>query len=262
MLRAIIKNKKIELDTKKKKHPLKEIQKECFEFLNKNNPKDYHRSFKSAIVDGKSVGLIAEIKLASPSTGKLTEISCTDVAKKYNKSKADVISVLTDEKYFNGHLSYLRKVREICHQPIFRKDFIVDSYQIYETALHGADAFLLIASVLTLDEMKQLIQLGKEVGLECLVETHDENDVEKAIQTSAEIIGINNRDLKTMKTDLGTTERLMKSISGDRIVISESGINNRDDVERMIGLGVKGVLVGTSIIKSENMIDKINSLKE
>ncbi|MCX6761305.1 MAG: indole-3-glycerol phosphate synthase TrpC [Candidatus Moranbacteria bacterium] len=262
LLKKIIATKKREIEKSKKKKSLVQIQKECREyFKNKKNKNDF-RSLKQAIINGKPLGLIAEIKLASPSAGQLTNLGYIDIARQYAKSKADVVSVLTDSTYFNGQIAYLEKVRKICPQPIFRKDFIIDSYQIYETVLAQADAYLLIASVLTAKEVKNLIQLGKKLGLECLVEIHNEADLKKALEANAEIIGINNRDLKTMKINLDTTEKLAKLIPKEKIIISESGINMHGDVEKLLKRGINGILVGTAIIKSKNMANKINELKK
>ncbi|PIR13353.1 indole-3-glycerol phosphate synthase [Candidatus Falkowbacteria bacterium CG11_big_fil_rev_8_21_14_0_20_39_10] len=261
ILKKIIASKKQEVETSKQKKNLKQMQKECCAYLENKKINGYPKSFKHALLNGKPLGLIAEIKLASPSTGQLTSMKYDDIARQYADSRADVISILTDEKYFHGHISYLEKVKQICQQPIFRKDFIVDFYQIYETALAAADAYLLIASILTVDEIKNFIQLGKELDLECLVETHDEEDLKKALKANAEIIGINNRNLKTMKIDLGTTKKLASIIPKGKIIISESGINTHDEVKKLITFGIKGILVGTSIIKSKNIIEKINELK-
>lgn len=260
ILEKIVANKKREVMAKKRKKSIKKIKRECSEYLSKN--KNNHRSLRQAILSGNPLGLIAEIKLASPTAGQLTELSCVDIARIYANSKADVISVLTDRTYFNGRPSYLKKVRKICHQPIFRKDFIIDQYQIYETALAGGDAFLLIATVLTIKEMENFMKLGNALGLEYLVEVHDEDDLKKAIMVGAEIIGINNRNLKTMKIDLSTTEKLAEKIPSGKIIISESGFNTQNDVRKILKSGANGILVGASIIKSKNMIKKINEFKQ
>lgn len=258
LLDKIINNKKQELLIQKRNKPLIQIRKKCDLFLkNKKNT----RSLIDAIANANPIGLIAEIKLASPSAGKLTKMNHTDIAGLYAASKADAISVLTDKIYFNGNISYLKAVKKICPQPIFRKDFIIDDYQIYETALAGGDAFLLIASVLSLKEIKKFIALGKKLRLECLVETRNKEDIEKAVEANAEIIGINNRDLKSMNIDFNTTEKLINFIPKNKIVISESGIHDYRHSKKLIKLGVNGILAGTSIIKSKNLINKIAELK-
>lgn len=205
--------------------------------------------------------LVAEIKPKSPSAGELIPQDPLKVVELYAKSEADVISVLTDEKYFGGSIGLLKSVRELVPKTVLRKEFIIDEYQIYDTALSGADAFLLIASILTREELVSFIELGSSLGLDSLVEVHDEDDVEKALAARANVIGINNRDLKTLKIDLATTERLAKLIPSDIPVVSESGIKTADDVRRVRAASSRGILVGTSILRSENPIEKIAELK-
>lgn len=205
--------------------------------------------------------LIAEVKPKSPSAGELTR-SPLDVAERYAKSEADVISVLTDEKYFGGSLELLKTVRSIVPQTVLRKEFIIDPYQVYEAALAGADCFLLIAAILPRESLASLVQLGASLGLDALVEVHDEADVEKALAARANVIGINNRDLGTLYIDLATTERLIKLIPNDIPVVSESGIETADDVRRVRAAGARGILVGTSILRSDNPIEKIAEFKQ
>jgi len=204
--------------------------------------------------------LIAEVKPRSPSAGELTR-SPLDVAELYAKSEADVISVLTDEKYFGGSLELLKTVRGIVPQTVLRKEFIIDPYQVYEAALAGADCFLLIAAILPRETLASLMQLGSSLGLDALVEVHDEADVEKALAARASVIGINNRDLGTLHIDLATTERLAKLIPNEIPVVSESGIETPDDVRRVRAAGARGILVGTSILRSESPIEKIAEFK-
>ena len=184
------------------------------------------------------------------------------IADLYAKSSADVVSVLTDKKYFGGEIGLLRQVRSRVPQTILRKDFIIDEYQVYETLLAGADAFLLIANILKVDELIRLIALGKKLGLEALVEVHDKIDVEKVLAAGAEVIGINNRDLQTLQVDLAVTERLAPLISKKIPVISESGIESADHVRRVRKAGVRGILVGTSILQSDDPVEKIHELKQ
>lgn len=249
--------KKRETAALKKLKSLQRTKQECSLCLGKREI----RSLKQAIKQAHPLAIIAEIKLKSPSKGVLTSKSCKDIVRLYARSQADAISVLTDKTYFNGDIMYLKQTRALAHQPIFRKDFIIDSYQIYETFLAGGDAFLLIASLLSTSELRQFIALGKKMGLESIVEVHNKRELEKALQADAEIIGINNRNLKTFKIDISTTEELMGYVPKGKIVISESGINSSEDVQRVARAGVKGILVGTSIIKSENPIKKITELK-
>jgi indole-3-glycerol phosphate synthase len=206
--------------------------------------------------------LIAEIKPKSPSAGELIAQSPLDVADIYAKSEVDVISVLTDAKYFGGDLELLKNVRARVPQTILRKDFIVDEYQVYETAAAGADAFLLIAAALDAGALGSLAALGKELGLGTLVEVHDEEELERALSCSADITGINNRNLKTLAVDLGVTELLAKKIPAGTPFISESGIFSAADVERVSKAGARGILVGTSILQSSDPLAKIAELKQ
>lgn len=258
-LETIIANKKCEIILLKQRLSLDDLKSQCQQSQVRRIRES--RSLRQALLAGKPFGLIAEIKLASPSRGKLTDLSCGEIARQYARSQADVISVLTDKTYFDGDISYLHAVRSIATQPVFRKDFIIDEYQIYETALAGADAFLLMASLLTTEQLLQFISLGKYLGLECLVETRNKEEIGKALAVDAPIIGINNRHLGDMSIDISTTEELMPLIPQDKIVISESGIITSDDVRRVLVAGVKGILVGTSLIESNNLISKIFELK-
>jgi len=214
-----------------------------------------------ALFDKEPV-LIAEIKPKSPSAGELISRSPLEVAALYAKSEADAISVLTDEKYFGGSLGLLKSVRAAVPQAVFRKEFIVDPYQIYETAAAGADAFLLIAAILPREVLASFIQLGNSLGLDSLVEVHDHEDVEKALAARASIIGINNRDLRTLKIDLATTEELIKEIPSDIPVVSESGIETPDDVRRVRAAGARGILCGTSILRSKNPVHTVAVFKK
>lgn len=219
------------------------------------------RDFKVALSKNERIALIAEIKLASPSHGSLTNRTHRDLAEVYRDSNADAISVLTEQDYFMGHINYISEVRQIAGQPILRKDFIFDEYQVYETVLAQADAFLLIASILSEEELKSLMNLGKQFGLMALVEVHNEEELKKSLNAGAEIIGINNRNLSTMKIDISTTERLASLVPPEVILVSESGISLPEDVRRVREVGARAVLIGSSIVKALNPIEKINELK-
>ncbi|MDP4000655.1 MAG: indole-3-glycerol phosphate synthase TrpC [bacterium] len=257
MLKDFISSKQDELLYLKKLKSLKQIQDEAFELQKKYKP----RNFTAVFADRNSIKLIAEIKLASPSHGLLTHLSYIDLAKIYAESVADAVSVLTEKKYFNGDLKFLREVKNIIPQPILRKDFIIDEYQVYETFLAGADAFLLIAAILTKKQLSNFISLGKKFKLAVLVEIHNKEDLAKTLSCGGEMIGINNRDLKTMKIDLTTSERLVTLIPSGKIVVSESGINTAEDVQYVKNLGINGILVGSSIVKAADSLKKIIELK-
>ena len=217
------------------------------------------RSFAKALRQ-KPVGLIAEIKLKSPSAGKLTEGGFEEIAKLYAKSKASAISVLTEKQYFGGSLDYLAKVRNICKQPILRKDFIIDEYQVYESVLDGADALLLIVAALSPKRLKELLLLTEAVGLDALVEVHSGSELTKAVKAGASIIGINNRNLKTLKIDVRTTEAVMRFAPKGKTYVSESGISTKEDVLRVKKCGVHAILVGSSIVAAPDRKAKIREL--
>ncbi len=205
--------------------------------------------------------IIAEIKKASPSRGLIKEdFDPEDIASQYQTCGAAAISVLTESKYFGGALDHIHLVREISSIPILRKDFIFDIYQLYESRAWGADSFLLIASILDVAQMVDLFFTGTELGMHSLIEVHDEDDLEKALAVPCRLLGINNRDLKTFKTDTGTTLELINYVPDDRVVISESGIKTLEDIEKLSAAGVRGFLIGELFMDQERPGDKIKEL--
>ncbi len=207
------------------------------------------------------VSLIAEVKKASPSRGVFVkDFDPVKLAAAYEKAGASAVSVLTDARFFNGSLEDLKKVRENVRLPILRKDFIIDPYQIYETASAGADALLLITGILEKEKLRDFIRLAGELNLDALVEVHTREELEKALGCGAEIIGINNRDLKTFQVDIATTLELAKLVPEDCVLVSESGISSEEDVKRLAQAGVDAVLVGEALVISPNIEDKVNEL--
>jgi indole-3-glycerol phosphate synthase len=207
------------------------------------------------------VALIAEIKKASPSAG----IICKDfdpvrIAKEYEVAGAICLSVLTDEKFFQGSLDYLRQIRAAVKLPLLRKDFIIDERQILEAIEWGADAILLIVSILSDDQLKKFHSLAMDAGLAALVEVHDAQEMERALIIGAELIGVNNRDLKTFKVDLATTENLATKLGKGKILVAESGIHTRADVERLKKCGASAILVGESLLRGGDIKTKIREL--
>ncbi|MBI9075309.1 MAG: indole-3-glycerol phosphate synthase TrpC [Desulfatibacillum sp.] len=195
--------------------------------------------------------IIAEIKRASPSKGIIKEgLDPAIQAMAYEKGGAAAMSVLTDEKYFKGSPEDLKAARAACGLPVLRKDFIVSRYQIYEAAVMGADAILLIARALTVDFMRQSLELCKELGLDALVEVHSEDELDQAGEAGARLVGVNNRDLKTFVTDLETTIRLRKRMTADQIAVGESGIRDRADIQRLLDAGVFNFLIGETLVRS------------
>lgn len=215
-----------------------------------------------ALKKDDNLAVIAEIKPASPSKGIIMEdVDPVSIGKKYFEGGADMISVLTEEHYFNGSKDNLIKVRQRIPLPILRKDFIVDLRQIYQSRMIGADAILLITSILSDEELMTFQIVSRILGMASIVEVHDEEELERALKTDAEIIGINNRNLKTFKVDLGTTEKLITKIPKSKVVISESGISTAEDIKYLKKLGVNAVLIGESLMKAEKPEEKIRQLK-
>jgi indole-3-glycerol phosphate synthase len=227
----------------------------------------HNRDFLAALRRTKtgSVGLIAEVKKASPSAGVICpDFDAVRIATAYEAAGANCLSVLTDEKFFQGSLNYLKQIREAVKLPLLRKDFIIDERQILEAIEWGADAILLIVAILPEADLKHFQSLAKAAGLAVLVEVHDEAELERALALGAELIGVNNRDLKTFKVDLGTTERLAKrALSSSQVpplLVAESGIHTRGDVERLARCGARGILVGESLMRGADIGSKVREL--
>jgi indole-3-glycerol phosphate synthase len=218
------------------------------------------RDFRKAM-DAGECAIIAEIKRRSPSRGLLREdFDPIRIAAEYEQNGAAAISVLTDETFFGGSNAILSAVRTAVTLPVLRKEFIIDPYQIHETRAIGADALLLIAAILTEVQLREYRELAASLGLAALVEVHDGTELEKALEAGAEIIGINNRDLKTFHTDLQTTLALTPLIPADRIAVSESGIRNRQDIETLTNAGIRAFLIGEALIAAPEVGPKLKEL--
>jgi indole-3-glycerol phosphate synthase len=218
------------------------------------------RPFRKALMKNP-IGLIAEVKLKSPSKVVVTKKSPLVLARAYSKSEADAISVLTDKKNFGGSLDNLALVRKICRQPVLRKDFIIDEYQVYESRAAGADAILLIVAMLSSAKLKLLLALARRLGLESLVEVHSKGELKRALKAEAQIIGINNRNLKTLKVDIRTTIALAPLVPEKIVLVSESGIETAGDARAVKRAGADAILVGSSIASSKSPRAKIRELK-
>lgn len=219
------------------------------------------RDFRCALSTPNRVNLIAEVKKKSPSKGIIRkDFKPVEIARTYTTGGASAISVLTDGKFFAGDLAYLTAIRQSVNLPLLRKDFTIDAYHIYQARLAGADAILLIVSILRLEQLREFMELARSLDLASLVEVHTDEELELALRAGAEIIGINNRNLKTFHTDIATTFRLIKSIPKDKIVVSESGIYTREDVEKLEEAGVNAILVGESLMRSPDIERKIREL--
>lgn len=211
-------------------------------------PRDYLAALRGNPANG-DVRLVAEIKRASPSKGVIrADLDVAETARRFEAGGADVISVLTDERFFQGTLDDLRAVVAVSTLPALRKDFLIDPYQIYEARAAGASSALLIVGILDDAQLADCIALQRALGMEPQVEVHDETETERALKAGARIIGINNRDLRTFTVDLGTTERLRPRIPAEYVVISESGIHSAADVERLRASGVQAIHVGESLM--------------
>ena len=219
------------------------------------------RDFMESISRHSPMALIAEIKRASPSVGVIKEdIDLCWIASAYEAGGACAISVLTEVQFFKGNLSHLGQVKERTSLPVLQKDFILDPFQIYEGRASGADAILLIASLLDREELKDFVGLVQNLQMVPLVEVHNESDLEKTSNLNLSLIGINNRDLRTFEVDLKTTLRLKREIHSQAKVISESGIKSSDDVRLLREAGVDGILVGEILMRSSNPASKIREL--
>ncbi|MEJ6950522.1 indole-3-glycerol phosphate synthase TrpC [Natronospora cellulosivora (SeqCode)] len=235
-----------------KKEEVKDLKKEGISFANQ--------------LKKSKISLIAEIKKASPSKGLI----CKDFnperqLSEYIEGGASAISILTDESFFQGHIEILQNLRAKTKLPILRKDFIIDSIQVYESFFSGADVILLIASILEENDLKSLINLCNSLGLEALVEVHNIEDLNKAINAKAKILGINNRNLHNFTVDLNNTAKILEELDSlnlreEYLIIAESGIKNRKDIEKLENWGVNGVLIGESLMKAENPREKIKDL--
>lgn len=223
--------------------------------LNRND----FRGFKSALdrTDGK-LAVIAEIKKASPSAGTIVQTFAPGaIARAYENGGASAISVLTDTEFFQGELGHLVEARTAVALPVLRKDFVIDEIQIAEACAAGADAVLLIVAALEKSQLSRLAQAAAKYRLDALVEVHTIEEMERALELGAEIIGINNRDLTTLQIDLGVTERLSEQVPNDVVLVSESGMRSAADIARVRACGVNAVLVGEALMRGELSVDMI-----
>lgn len=253
MLDRIITHKKEEIEQRKKALPLTHLKERIAQ---QKAPLDLASALK-----GDHIGLIAEVKRASPSRAILhPNLNPVELAQTYVEGGANAISVLTEANYFRGSIDDLAAIRQEVALPVLRKDFILDPYQIYESRAYGADALLLIAAILSQEQLEEFLSLSHSLGLRCLVEVHNENEVETALLSGAEIIGINNRDLNAFAVDINTTRRLRPLIPQQRIVVAESGIRSRSDVEKLKEWGANAMLVGEALVTADDVLAKMREL--
>lgn len=219
------------------------------------------RAFAKAISSDGRISLIAEIKKASPSKGVIRDdFDPVKIAREYQSAGSAALSILTDEHFFKGHASFIGKVKDAARLPILRKDFIIDEYQVYHSALIEADCILLIADMLTKKQISDFLLAARLVNLEVLIESNTIEALDRSIESGARIIGINNRNLNTFETDIKTTERLIKKIPKDRIIVSESGIKANSDIKYLNSLGVNAVLIGEVFMQASDIGVKVKEV--
>ena len=248
ILSRIVRDKMIEVQVAKERRPEKQLIEQAMSMSNRRPFAD-----KLAVPGPHGVNIIAEIKRASPSKGIIRAgLDPAQYARKYTAGGAAALSVLTDEKYFKGNADDLAQARRSTLIPVLRKDFIVSAYQIYESCVIGADAVLLIVRILSEQQLRDYLALCGEVGIDALVEVHSEKEFDIAALAGACLIGVNNRDLDTFKTDIMTCIRLAGRFEPQHIGVAESGIRNRADIEKITAAGIHNFLIGESLVRADN----------
>ncbi len=258
ILKKIVASKREEVEAAKNSSSLDELKSRIAGL--EDTPRGFERHLREAYSSGWTA-IIAEVKKGSPSKGVIREdFNPIRIAEIYQNNGATCLSILTDEKFFMGHPSFLSLVREQVSLPILRKDFIIDPYQISESRASGADAILLIASILEKQQIVDLAGLARDTHLDVLLEVHDEEEMEFACTTDISMIGVNNRNLRSFVTDIGTTEKLSGLLPSGRLLVAESGINCRADIERLQASGAGAFLVGESLMREDDIGAKLQEL--
>ena len=265
ILDQIIESKRREVAERKERVPVESLR-ETIATLGR--PRNFFHAVTGKPAGKKPLNLIAEVKKASPNAGVIREdFDAVAIARDYEQAGAEALSVLTDEPFFQGRLEYIHAVRDAVRLPVLRKDFIIDPYQVYESRASGADAILLIAECLETSQLIDLQILATELNLTTLIEVHDMDNLMRVRDRvigfphrSYSLVGINNRDLRTFKTDLGNTLRMAELIEDRSVLVSESGIHTRDDVRKLAKAGVRAVLVGESLMRSGDVKAKVKEL--
>ncbi|MEE9614445.1 MAG: indole-3-glycerol phosphate synthase TrpC [Thermodesulfobacteriota bacterium] len=257
ILDEILRDKRAELSSLISGHGVESLPEELKQKVESPQPvRDFYAAMK-----GEGVRVIAEVKKASPSKGVIREeFDPVAIARAYEQSGAAAISVLTEGKYFMGSIADLIRVKEAVKVPVLRKDFIFDDYQVMESKAIGADCILLIAAILEEDRLKELLTLTHLMGMSAIVEVHAEDELYRAVGSGARLIGINNRDLQSFKTDIETTKRLARFVPKDRVVISESGINSAEDIRVLTEAGAGAFLVGEALLREQDVGGKLREL--
>lgn len=225
--------------------------------LPQTNPNDVYEKFRRP-----GMQVIGEIKKASPSKGEIVDtLDYMGIAKQYHDADVTAISVLTEPKYFKGHISYLKEINQTVDAVTLRKDFIINPYMIYQAKAAGAKIILLIVAILSKDQLKEYFDLAHKLGLAVLVEAHDEDEVATALSIGAQMIGVNNRNLKDFSVSFANSINLRKKVPEDVIFIAESGVKSIEDTEKLKEIGVNGVLIGETLMKSANPIEFIKKVQ-
>ncbi|MBI4368309.1 MAG: indole-3-glycerol phosphate synthase TrpC [Candidatus Omnitrophica bacterium] len=255
ILNEIVEHKRKEIEELKRLMPFTKIKEKAEQNVFRR------RSLQNALTKGKGIHLICELKKASPSEGILRqEFEPQVIVQEFEAAGASAISVLTERHYFQGNPKTLKQIRPLTSVPLLRKDFIFDPYQVYETALLKADAFLIIAMLVSDQELKTLLQIATQLQLETLVEVHSKAELDRAIHAGSQLIGINNRNLKTLEIDRSISENLIKFVPKTATVVIESGIETQAEITRYHALGAHCFLIGTALMKSKNIQQKITEL--
>ena len=258
ILKKIIAHKKEEVAAAKSSIAISELKGRIADL--EDVPRGFELQLRQAVAS-EWTAIIAEVKKGSPSKGIIRAgFDPLEIAEIYQNNGATCLSVLTDEKFFLGHLRFLALIRETVSLPLLRKDFICDPYQIFEARAAGADAILLIAAMLDLNQLCEFHAVARELRLDVLLEIHDEQEMEKALRTDCTLIGVNNRNLRTFETDLDTTRRLARLMPIERLLVAESGINSRSDIERLAVDGAKAFLIGESLMRETDIGAKLQEL--
>ncbi|MEJ5991969.1 indole-3-glycerol phosphate synthase TrpC [Ramlibacter sp. PS3R-8] len=259
ILDQIVAVKHEEIAAAKKKRPLAIVREDAFSRV---LTRDFEAALRAKVAAGRPA-VIAEVKKASPSKGVLREdFIPADIAQSYAEHGAACLSVLTDRQFFQGSSDFLKQARASCDLPVLRKDFIVDAYQVYESRSMGADCILLIAACLSDAQMAELEGVARSLDMAVLVEVHDAAELQRALKLKTRLIGVNNRNLRTFEVSLETTLAMLKDVPGDRLLVTESGIQAREDVQRMRAAGVHVFLVGEAFMRAKEPGEALAALFE
>jgi indole-3-glycerol phosphate synthase len=258
-LLRILADKETEVRTRSVATPLDEMERLA---RDAGKPRDFTGALCNAVAEGR-IGLIAEVKRASPSGGLIRDpFEPAAIARAYEEAGASCLSVLTDAPYFQGTPEHLAEARKACSLPVLRKDFMIDPWQVFESRAMGADCILLILAALSDAQANELEDVARSLDMSVLAEVHDERELDRALGLNTRLIGINNRDLRSLRTDLATAERLVPHVPADRIPVAESGLRNAEDVRRMAHVGARCILVGEHLLRQPDLTAAARAMVE